>query len=414
MNKKIEVLIFLFLISNTFSCQKIEVMENKQTYAKNKQEIFNKSNILMVLEKQLKDGYREEPIDLNDIKALFEIENSLLQSNGYVEPTKEEFEKKINLIFKKEINSSNNFICFDRNKHCYDFNQNTWVNSDEFYIFFSLKNRFITDILWLPEILDYQKEYPKLYKNEAYIENSDVRLWKDIDFLPQQRRFNQQLLISRNKYLFNDDKSQFPWLINNDEYFMENLVTTFGYTEDKKLLKWAFEKQGFTYQIYPPDDILQKFGKFLWTKFCNGEVKIHQNSLNLIKDLSNPSVNQEDYILFVAEYINYLTLEEKITGLTFEQKARIIATLLEFGEQYKYDKAYGFNQMFLGKFIFYQDFDKLYKKEFEKNNYYNLPNLKHWYLLAEKEKDMFVNDMTLSDVPQPRDYLYRATYYTHH
>ena len=32
---------------------------------------------------------------------------------------------------------------------------------------------------------------------------------EDLKDLSQQRRFNQQLLISRKKYLFNDDKSQF-------------------------------------------------------------------------------------------------------------------------------------------------------------------------------------------------------------
>ncbi|TWP27539.1 hypothetical protein ETU08_11770 [Apibacter muscae] len=370
------------------------------------------------------NGYLFSEKDYQIIEPYIE---SILLSNGYKKPDKIQFKHKIQNIFNRIIDYDNKKELFYINflDKC---NRNIVYGNNDIIFYFGIyvnkKNLFLSDFYSIPQIIDYQIEFPKIkeYENTLSAFQSDdnndnivkLTLWKDLPDLARQRRFNQQLLISRNKYLFNDDKSQFPWLINNDEYFMENLVTTFGYTEDKKLLKWAFEKQGFTYQSYPPDDILQKFGKFLWTKLCNGEVKIHQNSLNLIKDLSNPSVNQEDYILLVAEYINYLTLEEKITGLTFEQKARIIATLLEFGEQYKYDKAYGFNQMFLGKFIFYQDFDKLYKKEFEKNNYYNLPNLKHWYLLAEKEKDMFVNDMTLSDVPQPRDYLFRATYYTHH
>ncbi|PQL95931.1 hypothetical protein [Apibacter adventoris] len=364
-----------------------------------------------------KEEFTNEELDISTY-----LGEKILDSNGYKIISNKEFYNKVETIFKRKLDSTsqNKYVYVNLNDIC----NKTFLKYPnwEFQGFYIIKGRnFISRFYFVPEIIDYQKEYPKVAEIENTMsltkkyddDNISIERWKDFEDLAQNRRFNQQLLISRNKYLFNDDKSQFAWLINNDEDFMQSLVTTFGYTEDKKLLKWAFEKQGFKYQKYPPDEILENYGNFLWTKQCNGEIKLHPNTLNLIKELVKPSskYGNEEYILYLAEYINYLVNNEKETELNLQQKAKIAAYLLAFGEQYKYNKEYGYNQMFLGKFIFYQDPDKKYKKEFEKNNYYNLPNLKKWYQQAEQEKDMFENDQTLADDPQPKDYVYRATYY---
>ncbi|PQL95930.1 hypothetical protein [Apibacter adventoris] len=354
-------------------------------------------------EYNLIDANNAPPSPENTIKWInSEIYKSLLK-NGYKSPSQQDFEAKIQTIFGVDTNGKllcnrlkkeKGYILLygEDPKKNYIYKE---IPRAEFYpyqatgnIFLMMDNHFMSFIISPVRIVNFSKDSTH-YK---------VKL--------------PQYVISRNKYLFNDDKSQFAWLINNDEDFMQSLVTTFGYTEDKKLLKWAFEKQGFSnYQKYPPDNIMENYGKFLWTKQCNGEINLHPNTLYLIKELSEPSINKDKYLLNLAEYINYLVNNEKETELNLQQKAKIAAYLLAFGEQYKYNKEYGYNQMFLGKFIFYQDPDKKYKKEFEKNNYYNLPNLKKWYQQAEQEKDMFENDQTLADDPQPKDYVYRATYY---
>lgn len=359
-------------------------------------------------------GYIFEEEDINVESILIK---KILDNNNY-KTNQDKFNEKIINIFG--INQKKHFHINPLKSKC-----KTELNHGIFdfpfeQIYVIPDKQIIFPIFLLPELIDYQKDYPNMkllednvikdYVRDGYKVN--VKLWKEVKDLSKRRNFNKQLLISRNKYLFNDDKSHFTWLVIHDEYFMESLVTIFGYTEDKRLLEWAFKKQDFKYVKYPSDKILENFGKFLWTKQCNGEIKIHDTTLNLIKELLVPSSQSgnEVNILYLAEYINYLSNEDKDIPLDFSQKAKLIATLLAFGEQYKYNKEYGYNQMFLGKFIHYQDIEKKYKKEFEKNNYYNIPNLKKWFLEAEQEKDMFENDQTLSDDPQPMDYLYKATY----
>lgn len=426
MKYKILIIGLFFSSLSLYNCQE---RENK-TILDKKINNMNTNNIFPILIKQIEAGNDQtygcySDYGKEDLDALVFFEDTILKNNGYKTPEKETFNEKIKNIFGRIIdnNSQSQYLKIDtyEDSKCNKELKFYPYSVDAQYLYVDKEHNFITYFYSLPQILDYIKLFPEIKKYENgdiiikdEIEKVQVKAsqWKDDKDLPKERRFNQQLLISRNKYLFNDNKSQFAWLINNDEDFMQSLVTTFGYTEDKKLLKWAFEKQGFSnYQKYPPDNIMENYGKFLWTKQCNGEINLHPNTLYLIKELSEPSINKDKYLLNLAEYINYLVNNEKETELNFQQKAKIAAYLLAFGEQYKYNKEYGYNQMFLGKFIFYQDPDKKYKKEFEKNNYYNLPNLKKWYQQAEQEKDMFENDQTLADDPQPKDYVYRATYY---
>ena len=432
MIKKIKMkykILFIGLFFSSLSLYNCQDKENKSFFEK-KQINMNIENIFPILVKQIEAGNDQKyscysEYGKEDLDALISIEDTLLKNNGYKIPKKEIFNDKIKNIFGRIIdnNSENQYLKIDTNEEliCNKELKFYPYSVDAQYLYVDKKHYFITYFYALPQILDYIKLYPdiKIYEEEDIIIKDEIEKvqvkasqWKDDNDLHKNRNFNKQLLISRNKYLFNDDKSHFPWLVTHDEYFMESLVTVFGYTEDKRLLEWAFKKQGFKYVKYPSDKILENFGKFLWTKQCNGEIKIHDTTLNLIKELLVPSSQSgnEVNILYLAEYINYLSNEDKDIPLDFSQKAKLIATLLAFGEQYKYNKEYGYNQMFLGKFIHYQDIEKKYKKEFEKNNYYNIPNLKKWFLEAEQEKDMFENDQTLSDDPQPMDYLYKATY----
>lgn len=407
--KKILLLHFslFFLIAN---CQKKKQVMNTIS-TNNSENIEIKKDTMPDLDiKSMKEMLEKEydNIDSNTpstAKTILWMDSEIYKAlikNGYKIPTKSNFESKIKTIFNINVNQPSSCSKIEINENyilIYGKRgleiEKEKISRSKFYPYDATENIFLM-----------RKEH---FIN--FVLSPIALVIFPIDSTSYKVKIPQEI-ISRNKYLFNDDKSQFAWLINNDEDFMQSLVTTFGYTEDKKLLKWAFEKQGFSnYQKYPPDNIMENYGKFLWTKQCNGEINLHPNTLYLIKELSEPSINKDKYLLNLAEYINYLVNNEKETELNLQQKAKIAAYLLAFGEQYKYNKEYGYNQMFLGKFIFYQDPDKKYKKEFEKNNYYNLPNLKKWYQQAEQEKDMFENDQTLADDPQPKDYVYRATYY---
>ncbi|TWP31577.1 hypothetical protein ETU08_00580, partial [Apibacter muscae] len=198
------------------------------------------------------DSYSDYNYTMDDFNEIrLEIVKILLNS-GYKKPDNNKFKQYINSYFNGYSNDEIETILLEYpcvlDKIVYQTSFDG-VMSYHAPIQIDLKNSFISEAYFIPELIDYQKEYPEISKIEntlktKKIENGDtlfVQRWKDVPDLAKQRRFNKQLLISRNKYLFNDDKSQFAWLITNDAQFMRSLVTTFGYTEDKKLLNWVIE-----------------------------------------------------------------------------------------------------------------------------------------------------------------------------
>ena len=406
--------ITLFAIMN---CQeKKEVSLTNKNIEEKKMET---SKIKDVLIKQIKEGaspeYWGETYGKEDLDALVQIEDTILKNNGYKTPEIDVFNQKIKKIFGRIIDnqSENSYLKIDRYYKC-DKDLEYYPTYMGFnYIYVAKKHNFITQFEPLPVVLDYQKIYPEVskYEENSYTTETadgeiEVLMWKDVNNLPQKRNFNKQRLISRNKYLFTDDKSQFPWLVTQDEFFMRSLVTDFGYTEDKKLLQWALENTHLPFfYTYAKDDDLEELGKLLWTKDCNGEIRVHQNTLDLLKEMSTPDENL--YIMYVAEYLTNLEHLNANKELSDAQKAKIAAHLMYWGEQYKYDKYYDYNQMFMGHFWHYMD-DGTYDKEFKKNNYYGLPKFKEWYEAAKKEKDLFLDDQTIPDSPQPLDYEFKA------
>ncbi|WP_128332202.1 hypothetical protein [Apibacter sp. HY039] len=413
------VLISTITIFSLTNCQeKIIDRPNNEKTTEKKMETSEIKNILI---KQIETGssaeYWGDDYGKEDLDALVSIEDTILKNNGYKTPEKDIFNQKIKTMFGRIIdnNSSNQYLKIDTYLYtkC-DKELNFYPYTvDAQYLYVDKKNNFITFFYALPQILDYLKIYPDVLKYEEKphtinTADGDVMIlrWKDVRDLPKQRKFNQRLLISRNKYLFNDDQSQFAWLINNDKYFMRSLVTTFGYTEDKKLLKWVIENTELPlFYKYAKSEILDNLGRLLWTKDCNGNIRVHQNTLDILKELSPPENNLN--IMYVAEYLTN-SLEEN-QDLNDSQKAKIAAYLLYWGEQFKYDKRYDLNQMFMGHYYHYMD-DGTYEKEFIKNNYYGLPKFKEWYEAAKKEKDCFNGGAHLEDDPQPLDYESRAKY----
>ena len=407
--------ITLFAIMN---CQ--EKKEVSLTNKKIEEKKMETSKIKDVLIKQIKEGaspeYWGETYGKEDLDALVQIEDTILKNNGYKTPEIEDFNQKIKKIFGRIIDnqSENSYLKIDRYYKC-DKDLEYYPTYMGFnYIYVAKKHNFITQFEPLPVVLDYQKIYPEVskYEENSYtIDTADgeieVLMWKDVNNLPQKRYYNQQRLISRNKYLFTDDKSQFPWLITQDEFFMRSLVTDFGYTEDKRLLKWALENTHLPFfYTYAKDDDLEELGKLLWTKDCNGEIRVHQNTLDLLKEMSTPDENL--YIRYIAEYLTNIEHLNANKELSDAQIAKIAAYLLTWGEQYKYDKHYDYNQMFMGYFWNFMD-DGTYDKEFKKNNYYGLPKFKEWYEAAKKEENIFEGyENYLNDEPQPLDYKHKA------
>ncbi|MGM5629499.1 hypothetical protein O2K51_01255 [Apibacter raozihei] len=413
----------IFFIGNIFtiSCQENKKnvqpkneLEDKNTDTKNlnnSKNMLDLADIKKHIELQKRIETDEEEFDNpyeyteKDLELALKIIHIGLLNSGYDNISDADFKDKMRKIFNYEINynvnCSHNWYYLNDNRYkyiLYGFSyrlDNKIINAEDlkFGSFNDVGNYFFSKEFHFMTILPYLKNLIQINSDDSY----KIKIPYEI--------------ISRNKYLFNDDQSQFAWLINNDEYFMRSLVTTFGYTEDKKLLKWVIENTELPYfDKNAKTENLKDLSKLLWTKDCNGNIRVHQNTLDLIKELSTPNDNL--YIKYIAEYIsNYMvSFPFKEEELTIEQQAKIAAYILYWGEQYKYDKQYNYNQMFMTRFYNYNYQKDLYEKEFIKNNYYGLPKFKEWYEAAKKEKDYFNGGKGMEDDPQPTDYESRAKY----
>ncbi|MXO32920.1 hypothetical protein [Apibacter sp. B2912] len=416
---KKQIINILFLLGNilTISCQ--ETPKN-ETVQKNKKEIqsidtltLKKSDTMLNIEeikKHIELQKRLETAELEfddpyeytekDLELALKVIHIGLLNNGFKDITDNDFKLKMQKIFNYERKYSDkcayNWYYLNDNNYNYILyglsykldNEILTAERLKFGSFIEIGNYFFSKDYHFVTIIPYLKDLIQINPDNSY----KIKL-------PQE-------LISRNKYLFTDDKSQFPWLVTQDEFFMRSLVTDFGYTEDKKLLKWALENTHLPrFYTYAKKNDLEELGKLLWTKDCNGEIRVHQNTLDLLKEMSTPDENL--YIMYVAEYltnIEYLHANEELSDA---QKAKIAAHLLYWGEQYKYDELYDYNQMFMGHFWHYMD-DGTYDKEFKKNNYYGLPKFKEWYEIAKNEKDLFLDDESIPDSPQPLDYEFKS------
>ena len=166
------------------------------------------------------------PYDKEDLEISIELLDSILKKDGY--NLIDDFDSKVKAVFGN-IKLFDNIYFLKIDNKCYN--------------------------------IDYRTKYPEISKIEDTIsvtkkdkegENIYVTRWRDISDLKEQRKKNIETLVARNKYLFNDDKVSYDWLIKNDAFFMEQLVKRFGYTQDFELLEWVIKKTHYD-KNYPED-----------------------------------------------------------------------------------------------------------------------------------------------------------------
>ena len=382
MNKLSLILVFIAIQA----CSQNNSQNNSQNTNFDKME--KDSLIIEVLTSQLKDGkhiegeeYEPHIYSENDLLATQNILNQTLRKNGYNIKNQELFKDKIYKIFDRKI------IYPSDNKTVY-INLFDKCNLDKIYsrinvisngIFIFKDSFFISELYAIPEILNYKnlfnnlssledspiiKEEPELYATKI-----KVPRWKDVPDLDQQRKFNEQLLINRNLYLFNDDKSRLPWLLKNDEYFMKSLVLTFGWTEDEKLLKWVIENNKFD-----KNNPLE-FGKMFYTKRCDGTLKLHSNTFKYLQKTVTPE--NQGILDDIKSYVQYLAVfRNKTDDLTVKERLEILSNIVYFAQQYKYQK--GFENRKIMSWMYLTVFDEN-AEILKQNNYFNLPKFKLWW-----------------------------------
>ncbi|MDP9957648.1 hypothetical protein J2X97_003317 [Epilithonimonas hungarica] len=417
--------LFLFLTLQ-LSCQ--EVKHNEITEQK-KQDSIN-SMINIVLEKQLRNGANQyfneagveiikKPFEKGELDVTIQIVKSILKSNGYKVLINNEFNKKIQIIFGRIINpnSENKYLYINYFNKCdkeFNYSPNNGIDYLGTYI---IKNEnFITDFYYVPEIINYQKEFPEIAKVEEntpikYVDkdNNDysIELWKDLENnnepeynLSDKRKKNIRSIVARNMYLFNDNKAQYKWLILNDQYFMESLVKTFGYTEDSDLLKWIIERTKFD-KNNPQD-----YGKLFWIKQCDGTLKLHANTFKVLQTLYQPNDNSENRFILdnIQAYLEYLgNLEDiKTENISEADKVKIMANLTYFAEQYKYNKNFNSNSKMMGRLRFFLNDEDI--EILKKNNYFNLPKFKEWWDKADYDEYIVDYNQVWGRDNEPIDY----------
>lgn len=376
-----------------------------QGCSQNKKEKPN-PEIEKTLERQIKNGANKYSVDADievprpefsneDLDATIFLAKDILASSGYKSPENEDFKNKIQLVFGRVIDYklANNLLYvnyIDKCNHEFNKNPNNVVDNNGTYI---VKNEnFITDFYYIPELVKYKEVCPKAAAIEQKISKKykdrdnnsyTIETWDDLEKnkdtnynLEIQRKKNILIVINRNKYLFNDNKESLTWLKSNDTDFLESLVKTFGYVQDKDLLKWVIEKKAKTSEEY---------GKLIWHKTCDGKFIFHNETLNVMK------LNNSAYIDNLINYLKSLDDNAKTDpNLKFEDKAIIIANILNFSSQIaQNDSKY---KTYLSTIKdYYTSMDKAKQteidNEFKRNNYYKFANLKTYWEQIKTNSD---------------------------
>jgi len=385
---KIKFITLGILIFSFSACQE---KESSNLNDKN----MSNSSIMPVLIKQIKDGNDDvygsfSEYGKEDLDALVTVEDTLLRNNGYKTPTEEVFASKIKAVFGRTIDYSTATpylkVETDAEKKC-DKELVYYPNTvDAQYIYVVKKQRFISNFFPLPEVLDYLKLDPSLSQYEKdknivhdEVEETDVAIsqWKDDpDNLSKKRKQNTASLLAQNKYLFNESRADFKWLVLNDENFLESLYKTFGYSDDAELLEWIAKRAKFD------KNNLDEFGKLFWTKQCDGTIKNQVEIYKALHSVYNPDKNIQPLLLDnIQDYIDYFAdFENKIDGLSQSERTKIAAHIVYFAEQYKYDSNYKSQNKMMGRLRYWLGNDL---KTISQNNFYNLPKFKEWWERAE-------------------------------
>lgn len=376
------IILTTFLLGTLFSCKKKDGGNVTQSVIQNKIEMNNDS-LKIFLEKQIQNGFsiKEKGLDavseyqygMEDYKIASEISQRILQKNGFKFLSEEDFNQKIFQVFKfknneNPINFLIEFPC-SKNPYVYQIDGN-YVISNNNPVFIDKKKHLLTESYFIPELIDYEKEYPVIYENEKNIEKSKEMLagntveiikWSDLENLNETRQKNIEKIIHRNKYLFNDNRASFAWLQFNDKLFLESLVKTFGYVDDENLLNFVIKNN------YKNQD---EFYKILWNERCNGTIVFNKEVMDLISESTDDK--KELYLNAISDYlVKEVRNEESVLSNNFSKKAEILGKLAYYSSKIgePLGKYYQFFSILNGN-------EDIYGKEFEKNNYYNISDFK--------------------------------------
>ena len=249
------ILFILLIVVNLSSCSK------KTSNNHSDQSLCNMSidsfKVKEVLHIQLKDGTMSGYGGRFGLNALFSVADTIIQNSGYKKPTVEAMKEKIKNIFgyyPPDVDSLISYIprFSEPSLNCdgtpIDFinkDISRYDNSVYSLLYLSYEHRLITPAYYLPEILDYKKQFPELVEleQESTWEDNEFweGFWKEYFDLEERQKENRDYIIHLNKYIFNDSRSSLTWLINNYNNFAHLLVKRYGYDKDPRINQIVLE-----------------------------------------------------------------------------------------------------------------------------------------------------------------------------
>jgi hypothetical protein len=331
-----------------------------------------------ILKKQLEAGnyLKEEGLDPTS-KYKYSLDDYDIVSDDVMQNLKNQsfkpkkFEEKILSVFGIKANKYLVSIVLD--SYCppndllfYTSDDGSGIMSSYKPLQIDFKRKALLEAFYIPEIIDYQKNYLDLFEEEKKMSRKllldgtsyTIHKWMDNSDLSQKREKNIQTLVNRNKYLFNYSKASLVWLKFNDQEFLESLVKTFGYVQDKDLLKWVLDKNLKN----------DEFDKLLFTRTCDNKFVFHKEIFEVMAQAD--AIGKENYVQYLLARIDL----PKVDDLSFSDATKIKALYCYYATK------------FMGSIessSIYSFFSKLqeekYEDEFRKNNYYNLPDFKELY-----------------------------------
>lgn len=382
--KKITLTILVSLTTFFFACKKEDQKALSNSTKIDSMNLNFNNSIEKILENQIMAGYaiKEKGLDMisdykyqkEDYDAIKNLSVDILKKNGFKPISNEEFQNKLKIIFnvkaeKSDLNFLIEYPC-PQDKNVYQIDGN-YVVSNNNPIFIDSQNKLLLEPLFIPQLIDYKSQYPAIHQKEKNIPKEkfadgahvDIIKWADVKDLNEIQFTNNQKLIHRNKYLFNDVKASLTWLKFNDKLFLESLVKTFGYTKDKSLLTFVLRNN------YKNIDELQKV---LWNERCNEDIIFNKEAFDVITE-----AEEQDQIAYLRAVADYLVKETGNNNSPLDKKSSIKAEIL--GKIAYYSTKIG------EKHNMYYDFFSIlgsreggaqYEEEFKKANYYGISDFK--------------------------------------
>ncbi|MDH6309469.1 hypothetical protein M2451_003849 [Dysgonomonas sp. PFB1-18] len=314
------ILVLLTVINLLFACNKKTSKLNQDSNIMYRDSL-NVKNILLI---QLDNGTDSDYGGIQALETLFNIEDTLLLNSGYKRSTEINMKQIIKNIFGVYPVETNTDYSYFRlcNKsliaetgtavdlmHTIEPYQSSFFST--FYV--SYKHGLITYAYFLPEMINYKKQFPdllELEKEPIYFEDEYEKgvihkgiHWKDELDLEIRQNNNRLFLIHLNKFIFNNSNASLTWLINNNIEFLTLLVTYFGYDKNGKLNKAVLRNIFKDYKMFDGTTDYSQFDDIFFKKDCNEKLSIRNGLLKTIEEETNSDNTM--YIYALTDYISY-------------------------------------------------------------------------------------------------------------